>query len=215
MSPDRFAPYGDLAAVLLPHAVWADDASHDLAHIHRVWRHARAIQAEDGGDLRVVAAAVIMHDSVALEKNSPLRHTSSRLAAEKASGVLRDLGWDEAGIAAVAHAIEAHSFSARVEPLTLEARIVQDADRLDSLGAMGVARCFHVAGRLGRLLYDPADPRADRRPLDEQAFTIDHFQTKLLSLASGFRTEGGRRRAAEGHARLERFFAEFLEEAGV
>jgi uncharacterized protein len=197
-----FSPLGSLAERLLPQAFAADDGSHDAAHLIRVWKNARRIQAEEGGDLRLLAAAVLLHDCVAVEKNSPLRAEASRLAAEKASTLLAAEGWDAADVGAVAHAILSHSFSANIEPTTLEARIVQDADRLDAIGMMGAARCFYIAGRMGSGLYDPMDPLAENRPLDDKAFAIDHFEVKLFRLADGFRTATGSRMAAERTQRL-------------
>jgi len=129
-----FAPHEDLAAVLLPHAFAADDGSHDAAHLIRVWKNAARIHAEEGGDTRSLAAAVLLHDCVSVEKNSPLRTQASRLAAEKATGILQELGWGTGETGAVAHAILTHSFSANIAPETLEARILQDADRLDAIG---------------------------------------------------------------------------------
>ncbi len=207
-----FAPHQALAAALLPHAGLGDDGSHDIAHLARVWRNVCAIQADEGGDGVIMAAAVLLHDCVAVEKDSPLRARASRLAAEKASGLLRDIGWGAFGITAVAHAIEAHSYSAGIAPRTLEARIVQDADRLDAIGMLGVARCFYVAGRLGHALYDPLDPTAAARPLDDGRFAIDHFHTKLLNLASGFQTATGAALARARHTRLRRFLDEFMQE---
>ena len=125
-------------ADLLEHATEGDDGSHDLAHIHRVFKNALKIQAGEGGDAEILAAAVLLHDCVAVEKSSPLRSQASRLAAEKASGILAGLGWPEAKIAAVAHAILTHSFSANIPPETLEAKMLQDADRLDAIGMVGV-----------------------------------------------------------------------------
>ncbi|WP_312420060.1 HD domain-containing protein [Shinella sp.] len=197
-----FSPLGSLAERLLPQAFAADDGSHDAAHLIRVWKNARRIQAEEGGDLRLLAAAVLLHDCVAVEKNSPLRAEASRLAAEKASTLLADEGWDAADIGAVAHAILTHSFSANIAPETLEAKIVQDADRLDAIGMMGAARCFYIAGRMGSGLYDPMDPLAENRPLDDKAFAIDHFEVKLFRLADGFRTATGSRMAFERTQRL-------------
>ncbi|WP_315834917.1 HD domain-containing protein [Bradyrhizobium prioriisuperbiae] len=207
-----FAPHESLAKGLLPHAVGHDDGSHDVAHLLRVWSNARTIQANEGGDLRLLAAAVLLHDCVAVEKDSPLRGQSSRLAAEKARGLLVAGRWSPQDIAAVAHAVEAHSFSAGVVPQTLEAKILQDADRLDAIGMIGAARCFYVAGRLRSQLYDPLDPQAEHRPLDDRQFAIDHFQTKLLTLASGFQTAKGAMLAQERHARLVRFLQAFLSE---
>lgn len=208
-----FAPFQDLAQTLLPHACDDNgDGSHDTTHLQRVWKNAAAIHAEEGGDAQVLFAATLLHDCVAVEKSSPLRAQASRLSAEKAAGVLASLGWPEAQVQAAAHAIEAHSFSAGVAPTTLEAKTLQDADRLDALGMLGVARCFYVAGRMGRALYDPADPHATLRPLDDTRYTLDHFQTKLLKLSAGFQTVTGARLAGLRHTRLQRFLDEFSDE---
>jgi len=216
MSASAFAPLTTLASALLPHALEpSDDGAHDLAHLQRVWHNVRTLQAEEGGDLEVLLAAVLLHDCVAVEKNSPLRSQASRLAATKAANVLAALDWSQSNISAVAHAIEAHSFSANITPLTLEAKLVQDADRLDSLGMLGVARTFYVAGRMGSALYDPLDPEAKARDYNDTRFCLDHFQTKLLHLAEGFQTAAGQRLAQIRHQRLKGFMEQFKEEIGI
>lgn len=207
-----FKPHESLAAQLIPFACESDDGSHDIAHILRVFRNAMRIAAAEGADGRVLAAAVLLHDCVSVEKNSPLRSQASRLAAEKAAGILSDLGWAEAEIEAVAHAITTHSFSAGIQPQTHEAKILQDADRLDAIGAIGVARCFYIGGRMNSGLHDVADPKGDARALDDKRFAIDHFPIKLFKLADGFQTVTGRALAAERHARLVAFYSDFLEE---
>ncbi|UVC09678.1 HD domain-containing protein [Rhizobium sp. TH2] len=212
VAAQAFAPFEALTVQLLPYAADTNDGSHDLAHILRVFRNALRIRAGEGGDGKVLAASVLLHDCVAVEKNSPLRAQASRLAAERASVVLEGLGWQPDRIAAVAHAILTHSFSANIPPETVEAKILQDADRLDAIGMVGAARCFYVAGRLNSGLYDPADPRAEHRPLDDKAWSIDHFPAKLFKLADGFRTETGAKLARERHDRLVQFYDLFLEE---
>lgn len=123
MTAHIFAPFETLAERLLPHALeHGEDGSHDLSHLARVWKNAAAIQRQEGGDAEVLCAAALLHDCVSVEKNSPDRNRASRLAAEKASMLLRNLGWDEAHIGLTAHAIEAHSFSANIEPVTTEAK---------------------------------------------------------------------------------------------
>lgn len=211
-----FAPLQSLADALLPFALeHGEDGAHDLSHLQRVWHNARTLQVEEGGDLEVLLAAVLLHDCVAVQKNSPLRSQASRLAAEKASTVLTTMDWPGAKIAAVVHAIEAHSFSADITPTTVEARIMQDVDRLDSLGMLGVARTFYTAGRMGSALYDPHDPGAKARDYDDKRFCLDHFQTKLLHLAQGFRTATGQRLAQIRHNRLKSFMEQFKEEIGA
>ena len=209
---EAFAPYGDLAASLISHATDGDDGSHDVAHILRVFKNAMRILAEDGGDGRILTAAVLLHDCVAVEKNSPLRHQASALAAAKASAILEGLGWNAEDTAAVAHAVTTHSFSANLPPQTLEAKILQDADRLDAIGMVGAARCFYIAGRLGSGLYDPLDPLAGHRPLDDKRFAIDHFETKLFKLAEQFQTKTGAAMAKARHERLKSVLDMFIDE---
>ncbi|WP_112941362.1 MULTISPECIES: HD domain-containing protein [unclassified Rhizobium] len=207
-----FRPHQTLAEALIPHSHEGDDGSHDLAHILRVFKNAMRIQASEGGDGRILVAAVLLHDCVAVEKSSPLRAQASALAADKASGVLAELGWSKDDIAAVAHAILTHSFSANIEPETLEARILQDADRLDAIGMVGAGRCFYIGGRMASSLYDPLDPAGNERPLDDRRYVIDHFQTKLFKLADGFKTAAGRSLAAERDKRLRDFLDAFMDE---
>lgn len=209
---EAFEPHGVLAAALIAHATEGDDGSHDIAHILRVFKNAMRIHERDGGNGRILAAAVLLHDCVAVEKNSPLRHQASALAADKASSILSGMGWEKHDIAAVAHAVLTHSFSANIKPETLEARILQDADRLDAIGMVGAARCFYIAGRLGSGLYDPLDPSAEHRDLDDKRFAIDHFRTKLFKLADQFQTATGRLLARQRHERLETVLAMFMDE---
>jgi uncharacterized protein len=117
-------------------------------------------------------------------------------------------------VARVAHAIAAHSFSAGIRPESLEARVLQDADRLDAIGYIGIARCFNTAGRMGSSLYHDGDPAGVGRVLDDRAFALDHFRAKLLKLAEGFQTAAGARMAQERTAVLADFVAGFEAEIG-
>jgi uncharacterized protein len=209
-----FAPFEELAAKLIPHAIDAGDGAHDIAHVGRVFANAMRIHASEGGNGQILAASVLLHDCVSVEKSSPKRSLASRFAAEKACGILAELDWNNDDISEVAHAILAHSFSADVEPETLEAKILQDADRLDAIGMIGVARLFYTGGRMGSGLYDPADPAAHHRELDDRAYALDHFPAKLFKLADGFQTETGKALAEERHRRLILFHDLMLEEIG-
>lgn len=201
-----------LYTTLLPVAIEGDDGSHDLDHIHRVLRNAFTIQAEEGGDREILTAAVMLHDCVSFPKNSPERIQASRLAAEKAANILQRMAWTRDRIDSVAHAIEAHSFSAGIPPQSIEARILQDADRLDAIGMVGIARCFYTAGRIGSKLYHPHDPSGTHRARDDGRYALDHFYTKLLTLATDFQTVTGKRMAQQRHAGVARFVNEFLAE---
>jgi uncharacterized protein len=192
-----------------------DDGSHDRSHLARVAATAMEIAAaEPDCERAVLTAAVLLHDCVAVEKNSPLRSQASRLAAAKARTILAGLGWARARIDQAAHAIEAHSFSAGIAPQTVEARIVQDADRLDAIGAIGIARCFYVAGRMGSGLYDPSDPAAKSRTLDDAAFALDHFGAKLFKVADNFQTKTGQALADARTRTMREFVGALLSEIG-
>lgn len=192
-----------------------DDGSHDRSHLLRVAQNAmRIAAAEPGCDYAVLTAAVILHDCVAVEKDSPLRSQASRLAATRARAILSGIGWDREAIDQTAHAIEAHSFSAAIPPVTPEARIVQDADRLDAIGAIGIARCFYVGGRMGSGLYDPDDPAAANRLLNDQAFALDHFGAKLFEIAGNFQTKTGQDLANARNQTMRGFVHALLNEIG-
>lgn len=190
------------------------DVAHDLDHIKRVVANARFLAVAERARLEVVIPAAWLHDCVAVPKTSPDRPRASRLAADEAVRLLTSWGYPTDLLPAIAHTIHAHSFSADVAPESLEAQVLQDADRLDALGAVGLARCLMLGGALGRPLYVPEDPFCAVRPPDDLASSIDHFYTKLLHLADRFQTESGR---AEGHRRtaiLRRFLADLEHEIG-
>ncbi|MDC7713561.1 HD domain-containing protein [Vogesella sp. LYT5W] len=170
-----------------------DDGAHDLNHLGRVWHAARQLLASyPQADALVVMVACYLHDLVNLPKNHPERHLASRQAAALASTRLAAAGFDATRLPAVTHAIEAHSFSANIAPHTLEAQIVQDADRLDALGAVGLARLFYTAGRMNSALAASDDVLAVQRPLDDRAYALDHIAVKLATLPATMQTAAGR-----------------------
>ena len=185
-----------------------DDSAHDIEHVRRVVRTAERLAIAEKARLDVVIPAAWLHDLVMVPKTSSERALASRLSARKACEFLQGVGYPGHLISDVGQAIEAHSFTANIEPITLEAKIVQDADRLDALGAIGIARAFATGGRLGQQFYQPNDPFARGRTLDDQKFTIDHFESKLFQIARTLRTEAAR---AEGQRRVTVMEA-FLEE---
>ena len=193
---------------------FTDDAAHDIAHFRRVWMTAQTIMADGDCDPLVVLTACYFHDIVSLPKNHPQRSQSSRLAASKTLDILRrDFpDFSSERYAAVEHAIEAHSFSAGIAPHSLEAKIVQDADRLEALGAIGLARVFAVSGALGVALFNAEDPFADARTLNDRAFALDHFQTKLLRLPDTMHTDVGRELAQHNADFLIQFMAKLSAE---
>lgn len=191
-----------------------DDAAHDISHFRRVWMTAKKILENEDADPLVVLTACYFHDIVSLPKNDPERSHSSHMAAQKTRQILsHDFpDFPPERYDAVAHAIEAHSFSAGIAPQTREAKIVQDADRLEALGAIGLARVFAVSGALGVALFDAQDPFAESRALDDRAYALDHFQTKLLRLPETMQTAVGRELARHNADYLIQFMAKLSAE---
>lgn len=186
-----------------------DDTAHDISHFRRVWNTSQRLMKDQPVEALVILTACYFHDIVSLPKNHPQRGRSSQLAAERTMAILRDdfADFPAHHYAAIQHAIAAHSFSAGITPLTAEAKIVQDADRLEALGAIGLARVFAVSGALGVPLFDPEDPFADARELNDRAFALDHFQTKLLRLPETMQTAAGRQLARQSADVLIQFMA--------
>jgi uncharacterized protein len=177
-----------------------DDPAHDLLHFRRVVAMAKKLCIQEGGRPEIVVPAAWLHDVVIVPKDHPLRSQASRLSGEKAVEFLASIGYPAEHFDAIRHAVEAHSFSAAIETRSLEAMIVQDADRLDGLGAIGVARCFATAGLLKRQFYSGLDPFCQTRQPDDAIYTVDHFFKKLFKTATTLKTVSGRE---EGARRVE------------
>jgi len=182
------------------------DGAHKLDHIHRVVKSAKQLAEVENANLGVVIPAAWLHDCVTLPKDSGQRNQASRMAAKAAAGLLRASGYKVKLIPAIEHAITAHSFSAKIPPETIEAKVVQDADRLDAIGAIGIARCIMVGASFGRPLYHPDEPFAQQRPLDDKQYSIDHFYVKLFKLVETMQTDAGRSEAE----RRTQFMRDFL-----
>jgi uncharacterized protein len=177
------------------------DPAHDHAHFLRVVTTAKRLALSEGAKLEVVIPAAWLHDLVNVSKDDPRRSMASKLSGEAAVTFLRGAGYPEIYLDEIRHAIEAHSFSAKIEAKSTEAAVVQDADRLDGLGAIGIARVFSVGGLLGRKIYEPNDPfGTSGRPLDDLENTVDHFFVKLFKTAATLRTPAGRE---EGKRRVD------------
>jgi uncharacterized protein len=190
------------------------DPGHGPAHLERVVATAMRLAAEEGARPEIVLPAAWLHDCVHVAKDSPDRPRASRMAADRAVGFLQDAGYRPDCLPDIRHAIEAHSFSAGIAPRTPEARVVQDADRLDALGAIGLARCIAVGAALGRPVYEPLDPFCRGREPDDRGASVDHFYTKLLRLAGTMQTAAGRREAERRTDFLRAFLAQLESEIG-
>lgn len=176
------------------------DPTHDMLHIQRVVAVAKLIAKEEGGELEAVVPAAYLHDCVYIPKTDSRRSLASTISADRALELLKEWGYPEKHFAGIHHAIRCHSFSARIVPETLEAKIVQDADRLDAMGAIGVVRAFGYSGLIERSFYHPEDPFCETRVPDDQSNTLDHFFIKLLKLQDRLHTPAAR---SIGQKRLE------------
>lgn len=165
-------------------------SSHDDGHVTRVVKIARYLAEKEGADIEVVLKAAELHDLARDRPNHAVE--SAKLARE----ILKSEGRCEEFVEAVAHAIEAHSFSGRIEPKTLEAKILSDADKLDAIGAVGVARAFLFSGEKGRSIED----------------TLKHFEEKLFKLKDLLYTETAKKIAEKRHKFLVEFYYEILKE---
>lgn len=184
------------------------DSGHDLAHIKRVVKVARALAVAENVDLAVVLPAAWLHDCVAVAKDDPRRAQASALAAKKALALLTEWHYPADYLSDIAHAIEAHSYSAGIACESLAAEIVQDADRMDALGAIGIARTVMVGTELGNPLTYPEDPFCYHRKSDDRHSMVDHFYTKLLHLKDRFNTPSAKQEAARRH----QFMLDFLKQ---
>jgi uncharacterized protein len=184
------------------------DPAHDLLHVKRVVAMARKLSAEEGADLNIVLPAAWLHDIVNLPKDHPDRKRASQMAADTALKFLKSINYPEEYYSSIAHAIEAHSFSANIKPESIEAKIVQDADRLDALGAIGMARLISVATQMGRAFYSESDPFFKHRTPDDSKFTIDHIQLKIKTISETMNTTSARLEAKKRFSYMKLFLDE-------
>jgi uncharacterized protein len=182
------------------------DPAHDLGHIRRVVNLALKFARVEGADPAVVLPAAYLHDIVNVPKNDPRRKQASRLAAAAAIEFLTREGYPSEHFPKIQAAIESHSYSAGIQTTSIEGECVQDADRIDALGAIGIVRCFSVGTDIERRFYDLVDPFAKNRELNDMKFTLDHFYVKLFRVTETLKTRSGR---LEGYRRVE-FMQEYM-----
>lgn len=187
-----------------------DSGGHDVEHSLRVCRTAESICRAEGGDMRTVKLAAILHDVDDRKLFGPNSHA--------AEDFMKSVGIPEAEIIKVVRIISQISFKGTdsVVPDSLEGKIVQDADRLDAIGAIGIARAFAYGGSKGRKMHDPAVTHKGDMSADEyfnsEGTTIHHFYEKLLKLRSMMNTDFAKSMADNRHRYMESFLKEFYNE---
>ena len=192
-----------------------ESSGHDWYHIERVWKMAKRIGAEESADLFVVELAALLHDIA----DWKFHDGDDTVGPAEARKVLERHGIDAAVIEHVCTIIATLSYKgAGTEDVmdTLEGKCVQDADRLDALGAIGIARAFAYGGHKGRLLHDPLDPpqlHATKEAYSKSTgATLNHFYEKLLLLKDRMKTNTGRAIAEERDAYMREYVKRFLRE---
>ena len=191
-----------------------DGTGHDWWHVYRVWKMAKRIGHAEQADPLVVELAALLHDIA----DWKFHDGDSSVGPTKAKDWLDSLGLDHGIIDQVCQIIANISFKgAAVEqsPLSLEGKAVQDADRLDAMGAIGIARAFAYGGAKGRAIYDPAVQPTEHRTAEaylKGGHTINHFYEKLLLLKDRMNTATGRAVAEERHRFMDDYLKQFYEE---
>jgi uncharacterized protein len=197
-----------------------NDPVHDFDHVMRVYRMAERIAKSEGADLEIVRAAALLHDAVGsapgtkTKKQRQAHHDSS---SEFAAEILKQEGWPIESIHAVQHCILAHRFRYTTErPITLEAKVLYDADKLDVLGALGVARTIAYASLAGQPFYTPPSQKFLDTGVEESGephSSYHEYLFKLVKIKDTLHTKTAKKIAAGRHAFLVAYYSELAAEA--
>ncbi len=218
MTPDVFAQAIEKRPSLLALRAYVantldDDPGHDLAHCERVAMTMCAL--DESVPFEQVVAAALTHDLVNVPKNSPQRANASELSAARVKELLPRYGFSSEDIEVIAEAVRDHSYSRGAVPTSALGRALQDADRLEAIGALGLFRTISTGTRMGARYFDPRDPFAVSREHDDLKYTVDHFFTKLLTLPETLLTEAGREEAERRVAFMRTFLEQLARELHV
>jgi len=192
--------------------IMLNDSAHDFDHIMRVYKNAQKICKKEKTDEKLVLSAVLLHDVISYPKSDKRSKLSSFKSSEASKQILKNYDFTEDEIQIISDAIKDHSFSQNKTPKTIEGKILQDADRLDAIGAIGIARVFAVAGSEKRPLFSIDDPFCKKRTPDDQKWALDHFYKKLMLLESLMNTKSGKIEAKKRTKVLKYFLSELKKE---
>lgn len=187
-------------------------AGHDWFHVERVYRSAVKIGKKEKANLKIIKPAALLHDIARKKEDLRKVDCHAEEGAKMAKKILTGLGYKESQIKKIAYAIESHRYRKQIKPKTLEAKILQDADRLDALGAISIGRIFSYGGEHQRPLYDPGKP--PKTYYDSHAATsINHFFEKIFDLKPElFNTKTARLLAKERYSYTKQYVERFLKE---
>jgi uncharacterized protein len=187
----------------------SDDPSHDFSHIRRVLKNVETIAAKENGDLDILIPAALFHDVINYPKNDPRSAQATEESGQWAMAFLRTLPtYPQQKVDAVYDAIVKCSFKKGIVPDLLESKILQDADGLESTGAISILRTFASTGQMRRPFYNEEDPFCEHREPQAYDFALDLFYFRLLKVTERMHTQTARAIAERRHA----FLLTFLEE---
>ena len=192
--------------------IMKNDPAHDFQHVLRVCRNAEHLCKKEKVDRKLVLCAALLHDLVSYPKSDNRSKLSSIESAKRSKELLEKYDFLENEIKIICDAIQDHSFSQNKIPKTIEGKILQDADRLDALGSIGLARVFATSGSLNRSFYNPEDPFCKNRNPDDSVWAIDHFFQKLLKLEDLMNTKSGKIEAKKRTLVLKSFLKQLKRE---
>jgi len=187
-------------------------SAHDFEHIKRVYNNAKKLAIKEKANTKLVLSAVLLHDIVSYPKSDSRSKTSSVKSSQEAKKILKNYYFTNDEIKIITDAIKDHSFSRKKTPKTLVGKILQDADRLDAIGAVGIARVFAVGGAEHRPFYNTEDPFCSKREPNDKKWTLDHFFRKLLLLEDLMSTKSAKIEAKKRTKILTNYLSELKKE---
>ena len=225
MRPDIEPNYHNIVQLL--EQGFSGDATHTIDHVFRVYNNALKIaRGENGVDLHVLKLAVLLHDIARGREDADNtgRSDHATMGAEMAAKILEELKYEKGIVERVAHCIAAHRYRSGLKPETIEAQILYEADKIDLLGAIGVARSFMIAGEQGQQLYsrtnlddyirdNSVDGKPDGRIKEISRHTANiEYEIKIKNIPSKIKTETGKKIAEERLGIMADFFARLRQE---
>ncbi len=188
------------------------DSAHDFEHTMRVYKNAQKIGKKENANMKLILTAVLLHDIISFPKSDKKSKASSIRSSMVAQRILQKQGYDKDEIKIISDSIRDHSFSQGTVPNTIEGKVLQDADRLDAIGAIGIARTFSVGGSGKRQIYNKSDPFCLKRSPDDNRWTLDHFYRKLLQLEKKMNTNTGKKEARRRTRIIKKFLDDLKKE---
>lgn len=192
-----------------------DSSGHDWFHVERVWRNAKAIAEQENANMLITELGALLHDIA----DHKFVDDFEKESLERTAALLAPYHFSNEIVNAVQHIVLHCSFKGGIganKMKSLEGKIVQDADKLDAIGAIGIARTFAFGGKFGNVLYDPEIEPMEHKSLESyqknRTHTINHFYEKLLKLKDLMHSETGKNLALQRHQYMEGFLKQFYSE---